>query len=65
MTSVQIYFRVYILRHHPNGTYFTELCHEIGVSKATLSALIKKYTVKTVKKTDRRYIYCEKSIAAA
>lgn len=33
---------VYILRHHPDGTYLTELCREIGVSKATLSALIKK-----------------------
>ncbi len=42
MTGVQVYFLVYILRDHPNGTYLTELCHEIGVSKATLSALIKK-----------------------
>ena len=42
MTGVQVYFLVYILRHHPDGTYLTELYHEIGVSKATLSALIKK-----------------------
>ena len=33
---------VYVLRHHPQGTYITELCHEIGVSKSTLSMLIKK-----------------------
>ena len=42
MTGVQAYFLVYILRHHPQGTYLTELCREIGVSKSTLSALIKK-----------------------
>ncbi|HJD41437.1 MAG TPA: MarR family transcriptional regulator [Candidatus Mediterraneibacter quadrami] len=42
MTGVQVYFLVYILRHHPEGTYLTELCREVGVSKATLSALIKK-----------------------
>ena len=42
ITGVQVYFLVYILRHHPEGTYLTELCHEIGVSKPTLSALIKK-----------------------
>lgn len=42
MTGVQVYFLVYILRHHPKGTYLTELCREIGVSKATLSALIKR-----------------------
>ena len=42
MTGVQVYFLVYILRHHPQGTYLTELCREIGVSKSTLSALIKK-----------------------
>lgn len=42
ITGVQVYFLVYILRHHPNGTYLTELCREIGVSKPTLSALIKK-----------------------
>ena len=42
ITGVQVYFMVYILRHHPKGTYLTELCREIGVSKATLSALIKK-----------------------
>ena len=42
VTGIQVYFLVYILRHHPKGTYLTELCHEIGVSKATMSALIKK-----------------------
>ena len=42
ITGVQVYFLVYILRHHPNGTYLTELCREIGLSKATMSALIKK-----------------------
>lgn len=42
MSGVQAYFMVYILRHHPEGTYLTELSHEIGVSKSTLSALIKK-----------------------
>lgn len=42
MSGAQVYFMVYILRHHPEGTYLTELCHEIGVSKSTLSILIKK-----------------------
>ena len=42
MSGTQAYFLVYILRHHPVGTYITELCHEIGVSKATLSTLAKK-----------------------
>lgn len=42
ISGVQVYFMVYILRHHPKGTYLTELCREIGVSKPTLSALIKK-----------------------
>lgn len=42
ITGVQVYLLVYILRHHPNGTYLTELCREIGVSKPTLSALIKR-----------------------
>lgn len=42
ISGTQVYFMVYILRHHPTGTYLTELCHEIGVSKPTLSALIKK-----------------------
>lgn len=46
ITGVQVYFLVYILRHHPQGTYLTELYQEIGVSKATLSALIKKMTRK-------------------
>lgn len=42
MTGIQVYFVVYILRHHPEGTYLTELYREIGISKATLSAMIKK-----------------------
>ena len=42
MSGIQAYFMVYILRHHPEGTYLTELSHEIGVSKSTLSELIKK-----------------------
>lgn len=42
ITGIQVYFLVYILRHHPEGTYLTELCREIGISKATLSAMIKK-----------------------
>lgn len=42
ITGVQVYFMVYILRHHPEGTYLTELCRETGVSKPTLSALIRK-----------------------
>lgn len=42
MTGVQVYFLAYILRHHPEGTYLTELYQETGVSKPTLSALIKK-----------------------
>ena len=42
ITGIQVYFLVYILRHHPKGTYITELCHEIGISKATLSVLVKK-----------------------
>ena len=45
ITGVQVYFLVYILRHHPDGTYLTELCREIGVSKPTLSALIKTGTI--------------------
>lgn len=42
MSGTQVYFLVYILRHHPKGTYITELCREIGISKATLSVLVKK-----------------------
>ena len=42
MSGVQAYFMVYILRHHPEGTYLTELCREIGLSKSTLSTMIKK-----------------------
>lgn len=42
LSGIQVYLAVYILRHHPEGTYITELCKELGVSKATLSVLIKK-----------------------
>lgn len=42
LSGIQTYFMVYILRHHPEGTYLTDLSREIGVSKSTLSALIKK-----------------------
>ena len=42
MSGIQIYFLVYILRHHPDGTYLTDMCREVGGSKATLSAMIKK-----------------------
>ena len=42
MSGVQAYFMVYILRHHPEGTYLTELCREIDLSKSTLSAMLKK-----------------------
>lgn len=42
MSGIQAYFMVYILRHHPEGTYLTELCREIGLSKSTLSAMLKK-----------------------
>lgn len=48
VTGVQLYFLVYILRHHPKGTYITELCHEIGVAKSTLSELIKKLREKDI-----------------
>ena len=42
VTGIQVYFLVYILRHHDERYVSTELYHEIGVSKATLSAMIKK-----------------------
>ena len=42
LSGIQVYFLVYLLRHHSQGTYLTELCRETGMSKATLSALIKK-----------------------
>lgn len=45
ISGIQVYFLVYILRHHPEGTYLTELCREIGVSKSTLSVLIKKLRI--------------------
>ena len=40
--GTQVYFLVYILRHHLQGTYLTELSREIGLSKSTLSALVKR-----------------------
>lgn len=42
VSGTQVYFLVYLLRHHPQGTYLTELSREIGLSKSTLSALIKR-----------------------
>lgn len=42
ISGTQVYFMVYFLRHHPKGTYITEMRREIGVSKATLSVLVKK-----------------------
>lgn len=50
ITGIQVYFLVYILRHHPEGTYLTELCRETGMSKATLSALVKKMR-------EKQYLY--------
>lgn len=41
-SGIQVYLLVYILRHHPEGTYITELCHETGLSKPSMSELIKK-----------------------
>lgn len=52
LSGTQVYLMVYILRHHPEGTYITELCHEIGVSKATVSVLIKKLR-------EKGYLYFE------
>ena len=54
VTGVQLYFLVYILRHHPKGTYITELCHEIGVAKSTLPELIKKLR-------EKGYLYFERN----
>lgn len=42
LSGTQVYLLVYILRHHPEGTYITEVCREVGISKATVSVLIKK-----------------------
>lgn len=42
LSGIQVYLAVYILRHHPEGTYITELFRELGVSKATLSVLVKR-----------------------
>ena len=51
VTGIQVYFLVYILRHHVKGTYLTELYHEIGVSKATLSAMIKKLYARRISRS--------------
>ena len=48
MSGIQAYFMVYILRHHPEGTYLTDIARETGVSKSTLSALIKKLREKVI-----------------
>ena len=50
MSGGQVYFMVYMLRHNSIGTYITELSREIGISKPTLSALIKKLK-------EKKYIY--------
>jgi DNA-binding MarR family transcriptional regulator len=42
ISGTQVYFLVYILRRHPMGTYITDMYREIGISKATLSGLVKK-----------------------
>lgn len=42
VSGVQVYLLVHILRRHRNGTYISELCREEGVSKTTMSLLIKK-----------------------
>lgn len=42
ISGTQMYLLVYILKNHPQGTYLTQLCHETGVSKPTLSVMIKK-----------------------
>lgn len=42
LSGTQVYFMVYLLRRHPQGTYLTELCRETGISKPALSELIKR-----------------------
>ena len=37
VSGTQVYFLVYLLRHHPQGTYLTELSREIGLSKSLSS----------------------------
>lgn len=44
-SGIQGYLLVYILRHHLEGTYITELCHETGLSKPSMSELIKKLRI--------------------
>ena len=64
ISGIQAYFMVYILRHHPKGTYLTELCQEIlqkanqmedricnvltQQEKAQLQILAKKFLVRLV-----------------
>ena len=54
ITGIQVYFLVYILRHHPQGTYITEVCRELGVAKSTLSELVRKLK-------DKGYLAFEKN----
>ena len=42
VSGVQVYLLVHFLRRHRYGTYISELCREEGVSKTTMSLLIKK-----------------------
>lgn len=42
ISGVQAYLMVYIWRHHPKGTYVSQLCKEMGVSKTNMSLLVKK-----------------------
>ena len=37
VSGTQVYFLVYLLRHHPQSTYLTELSREIGLSKSLSS----------------------------
>lgn len=42
LTAVQAFLIVHIYRAHSEGTFVTTLHREFGVSKATISGLIKK-----------------------
>lgn len=44
-SGIQGYLLVFILRHHLEGTYLTELCHETGLSKPSMSELLKKLRI--------------------
>ena len=54
MRGTQVYFLVYLLRRHPQGTYLTELSREIGLSKSTLSPLIKRLRESGLEITETR-----------